>query len=218
MRRTRLRPLPDGRISPRAALLFPRHRRDRHDLPGRRGQLAHGTTRRAGRCRATSSFTTPLKRISTLCTIVGAVPGVDPAAHGWTRPRTRSPPAADPLRHPLPLAASALHGISWIYPEDYGRAGFAMLSTADAEGPGHGPTGRVSSPSCCSRSPCPSLPRHDGPLYPIHRSRAGAASSPHPSPSTSSERTRPPALFMVSNLYLMPVMTLLVMAPGSALG
>ncbi len=78
---------------------------------------------------------TPLKRHSSLATLVGAVPGALPIVGGWT---ASGAPLGAPawtlfwimflwqLPHFLALA--------WIYREDYRRAGLRMLSVADADG------------------------------------------------------------------------------------
>jgi protoheme IX farnesyltransferase len=78
---------------------------------------------------------TPLKRHSSLATLVGAVPGALPIVGGWT---ASGAPLGAPawalfwimflwqLPHFLALA--------WVYREDYRRAGLRMLSVADADG------------------------------------------------------------------------------------
>jgi protoheme IX farnesyltransferase len=71
---------------------------------------------------------TPLKRITPLCTLVGAVSGAMPTLIGWSAGSGR-----------LDLKAWALYAvlflwqfphfmaIAWMYREDYGRAGFIVL-------------------------------------------------------------------------------------------
>ena len=78
MRRTRLRPLPDGRIAPRAAFVF-------SDLISILGTLYLGlavnwlTAALGALTLLTYIFIyTPLKRVSTICTLIGAVPGAIP--------------------------------------------------------------------------------------------------------------------------------------------
>ena len=85
---------------------------------------------------------TPLKRISTTNTLVGAIPGALPPLIGWAA-----------ARNDLALPAWTLFAIlffwqlphffaiGWMYREDYARAGFVMLSGRDLEG---GRTGRQS--------------------------------------------------------------------------
>jgi heme o synthase len=78
---------------------------------------------------------TPLKRRTSLATLVGAIPGALPIVGGWTAAGA-----------PLDARAAALFAIlflwqlphvlalSWIHREDYARAGLRMMSVNDAEG------------------------------------------------------------------------------------
>ncbi len=77
---------------------------------------------------------TPLKRYTTLCTIVGAVPGAIPAAMGWTA-------ATGHLDMPA-LALFAIlffwqmpHflAIAILYRDDYAKGGFKMLPVVDRD-------------------------------------------------------------------------------------
>lgn len=84
---------------------------------------------------------TPLKRITTLCTIVGAVPGALPTVMGWTAVVGDS--SAIEINHLLPQAL-ALFGILFfwqlphflaiaiLYKDDYAKAGFKMLPVIDS--------------------------------------------------------------------------------------
>jgi protoheme IX farnesyltransferase len=82
---------------------------------------------------------TPLKTVSSLCTIVGAIPGALPPVMGWAAAGPLGPGAGSlflilffwQLPHFLALA--------WMYKDDYARGGFPMLPVQDAEG---GATGR----------------------------------------------------------------------------
>jgi protoheme IX farnesyltransferase len=135
MRRTRLRPLPDGRISPRAALLFS----SAISIIGTvyLGVAVNWLTAALGAFTLTSYIFvyTPLKRVSTICTLIGAIPGAVPPLMGWTA-------ATGHLALPGWIAFAVVFlwqlphfmAISWIYREDYGRAGFAMLAVRDADG------------------------------------------------------------------------------------
>lgn len=78
---------------------------------------------------------TPLKRVSSLCTLVGAVPGALPPVMGWAAARGTLEPGALgiflilffwQLPHFLALA--------WLYREDYARAGQPMLPVAEPDG------------------------------------------------------------------------------------
>jgi heme o synthase len=78
---------------------------------------------------------TPLKRITTLNTIVGAIPGALPPLMGWTAARGE-----------ITIEGWALFAIlffwqlphflaiAWIYRDQYAKAGFAMLPVLDPEG------------------------------------------------------------------------------------
>jgi protoheme IX farnesyltransferase len=78
---------------------------------------------------------TPLKRRTSLATLVGAIPGALPIVGGWT--------AAGALLDARPAVLFSIlflwqlpHvlALSWIHREDYARAGLRMMSVNDAEG------------------------------------------------------------------------------------
>jgi protoheme IX farnesyltransferase len=79
---------------------------------------------------------TPLKRRTSLSTVVGAVPGALPPLIGWAA-------AGGSLAAPAPWALFLLMffwqlphflAISWLYREDYGRAQLPMLAVVDTGG------------------------------------------------------------------------------------
>jgi protoheme IX farnesyltransferase len=78
---------------------------------------------------------TPLKTKSSVCTLVGAIPGALPPVMGWAAARGSVEMGAGilflilffwQLPHFLALA--------WMYREDYARAGFPMLSVEEPTG------------------------------------------------------------------------------------
>ncbi len=78
---------------------------------------------------------TPLKKVSPLCTFVGAFPGAMPGVLGWTAARGRLDWEA------LVLFAIVFfwqfphfHSIAWLYREDYERAQIRMLPVVQADG------------------------------------------------------------------------------------
>ncbi len=78
---------------------------------------------------------TPLKRISPVCTLVGAVPGAIPPVMGWTAARDGLGPEAALLFAILFLwQLPHFFAIAWMYREDYARGGFPMLSVVDPSG------------------------------------------------------------------------------------
>ena len=132
MRRTQSRPLPSGRLRTSASAAFAWGL----GVAGVLYLLAFTNVIVAALAAATlASYVflyTPLKRHTSLSTLVGAVPGALPILGGWAA-----------ARHDLALEAWALFGIvflwqlphflalAWLYREDYARAGLRMLSVTD---------------------------------------------------------------------------------------
>lgn len=78
---------------------------------------------------------TPLKRRTTLATLVGAVPGALPILGGWTAITGGLHAEAWILFWILFLwQLPHFLALAWLYREDYRRAGLKMLSVDDAEG------------------------------------------------------------------------------------
>jgi protoheme IX farnesyltransferase len=75
---------------------------------------------------------TPLKRITTLNTLVGAVPGALPPVIGWVAVRGRLDSGAL-LLFLILFVWQVPHflAIAWMYRDDYARAGLKMLSVGD---------------------------------------------------------------------------------------
>lgn len=135
MRRTAERPLPAGRMDPDAALLFgvALAVAGLLELYFTVNPLTAllGTVALAGYV----FVYTPLKRVSSLATIIGAVPGAIPPMMGWSAVRGELDPAAWVLfgllffwQMPHFLA------IAWLCREDYAQGGFPMLTVNDPEG------------------------------------------------------------------------------------
>jgi protoheme IX farnesyltransferase len=135
MERTRSRPLPDGRLAPLEALLFG----SALTLVGL-AVLGLGVGWLATLVTAATFVLyifayTPLKVRTSLCTIVGAVPGALPPVTGWAA-----------ARDDLGVGAWVLFGILFLwqlphtlaigrlYQHDYARAGVQILPVVDAEG------------------------------------------------------------------------------------
>lgn len=77
---------------------------------------------------------TPLKRITTLNTIVGAIPGALPPVIGWTAARGHADFESWILFAILFLwQMPHFLAISWLYREDYKQAGFVMLTGSDPD-------------------------------------------------------------------------------------
>jgi protoheme IX farnesyltransferase len=135
MRRTRLRPLPDGRVAPSDARTF-----------GIALSLA-GLALLAARTNWLSTalalatliiyliIYTPIKRRTSLSTLVGAVPGALPAVIGWTASHGSIALGGATLFAIVFLwQIPHFMAIAWMYRDDYGKAGFPMLPVVDPEG------------------------------------------------------------------------------------
>ena len=140
MLRTRNRPLPAGRLTPGEGLAFA----FAISSVGL-AVLAAGTNRLTFSLglAALASYVfayTPLKRVSSLCTVVGAVPGAIPPLMGWAAARGALDRTAWALFAILFLwQLPHFLALAWMYREDYARGGFPMLAVSDEGG---GSTGR----------------------------------------------------------------------------
>jgi len=135
MQRTKTRPIPAGRMLPRDAL-----------IAGSLLAIA-GVIYLARACNWLSASLaaatiliyifayTPLKRISTTNTLVGAIPGALPPMIGWAAASGRLDPGAWSLFAILFFwQMPHFFAIAWMYREDYARAGFQMVSRGDETG------------------------------------------------------------------------------------
>lgn len=135
MRRTMSRPLPSGVLFPAEALWF-----GVVLAVGGMADLLLATNLLACLLAAATSAAylgayTPLKTRSTLATLVGAFPGAVPPLIGWAAARGSLAPGAWVLFAILFLwQFPHFHAISWMYREDYARAGIRMLPVVDREG------------------------------------------------------------------------------------
>ncbi len=78
---------------------------------------------------------TPLKRRTPLSTLIGAVPGALPIVGGWTAAGGALDTRASVLFAILFLwQLPHFLALSWIYRDEYARAGLRMLSVGDADG------------------------------------------------------------------------------------
>jgi len=208
MRRTRLRPLPDGRISPRAALTFSAAIAVIGTLY--LGVAVNWLTAALGAFTLTSYIFvyTPLKRVSTICTIIGAVPGAIPPLMGWTA-ATNHLGLGGWIAFAILFFWQLPHfmALSWIYREDYQSAGFLMSSASAAR------QAVFFSLALLAVSVAPSFAGMAGIAYAIGAVVCGVALLAM-SIRFFFDRSNRTAmrLFMTSNLYLVVVMTLLVVS------
>jgi protoheme IX farnesyltransferase len=135
MRRTRLRPLPDGRIAPSDARIFG----IALSLAGLLLLAVRTNWLSAALALATLVIYlivyTPMKRRTSLSTLVGAVPGALPALIGWTASHGSIALGGATLFAIVFLwQIPHFMAIAWMYRDDYGKAGFPMLPVIDPEG------------------------------------------------------------------------------------
>jgi heme o synthase len=135
MRRTRLRPLPDGRLTSGEATLF-----GLVLAGGGLAVLAQYTNVLAALLALATLLTyilwyTPMKRRSPAATMVGAIPGALPPLIGWAASSGRVGVGGLALFAIVFLwQIPHFMAIAWLYREDYGRAGFPMLPVIDPKG------------------------------------------------------------------------------------
>jgi len=135
MQRTKSRPVPAGRMRPTSAVVV--------------GSVLSvlGVAYLAFTCNALTAILaaitvavyifayTPLKRISTFNTLVGAVPGALPPVIGWAAARGTADAGGWSLFLIVFLwQLPHFFAIAWMYRDDYARAGFQMIASDDATG------------------------------------------------------------------------------------
>ena len=135
MLRTKTRPIPAGRMSPRDALILG----CLLSIAGVVYLTILSNWLSAALAAATIGIYifayTPLKRISTFNTLVGAIPGALPPMVGWAAATGRLDPGAWSLFAILFFwQLPHFFAIAWMYREDYARAGFEMISKDDTSG------------------------------------------------------------------------------------
>jgi protoheme IX farnesyltransferase len=135
MKRTRGRPFPSGRISPRSGFAFAA------GLSALGFVLLLQLVNALTAALALISWAcyllvyTPLKRRTTLNTLVGAVSGAVPPMMGWTA-ATGSLGAGAWVLFAVLFIWQIPHflAIAWVHREDYARGGFRMLPVVDPDG------------------------------------------------------------------------------------
>ena len=206
MRRTAQRPIPAGRLHPDVALLFGVGIAVAGLL-----ELALGANLLAALLAGLTLFGyvfvyTPLKRVSSLATVVGAFPGAAPPLIGWAA-----------VTGTLDAEAWALFGllffwqmphflaIAWLYRADYERGGYPMLSVADPEGLR---TSRQALIYCAALVPVSLLPAalgQVGALYFVGALAAGAWFLASTAAFALDRSTRTARRLMLVSVFYLPV-------------
>lgn len=213
MRRTQGRPLPSGRVSPRAATVFAAT----ISLAGVLYLAWAVNLLTAGLAALTlASYVllyTPLKRKTSLNTLIGAVPGALPIVGGWTAAGGALSPAVLALFWILFLwQLPHFLALAWIYREDYRRGGLAMLSVEDPDGRHTGRMTLLYALALLPVSLLPTLLGVTGALYFFGALALGLAYAAASAGMTWSVTTRQAwRLFIVSIIYLPALLTLMVL-------
>src|SRR5918994_4347959 len=135
MRRTRLRPLPDGRLAITEALTFAAILSAAGLLILAAAVNGLAAVVALATLGSYAVVYTPLKRRTSFATVIGAIPGALPPVIGWAAAGS-----------PLTRGAWVLFGIlflwqlphflaiAWMYRDDYARAGLPMLPVIEPDG------------------------------------------------------------------------------------
>lgn len=135
MRRTASRPLPAGRLQPTTVAIF-------GGVASVAGliYLALMVNLLTSVLGAVTSISylfiyTPLKRLTWVNTLVGAIPGALPPLMGWTAARNELSGEGWALFAIVAFwQIPHFMAIAWLYREEYAKAGFVMLPNVDADG------------------------------------------------------------------------------------
>lgn len=155
---------------------------------------------------------TPLKRRTSLSTLIGAVPGALPIVGGWTAAGGTLDARACILFAILFLwQLPHFLALSWIYRDDYARAGLQMLSVGDADGRTTFRQAALHAAALVPVSLAPAVVGMGGPLYFVGAALLSAGylwasvnAARHPS------RDGARRLFSASLIYLPSVLALMI--------
>lgn len=166
MERTRLRPLPDGRLQMREALLF-------GGLLTVAG-VGYLLLRVNGASAAVTAITalsylgayTPLKRRTSLCTVLGAIPGALPPLTGWVAVRPDAW-AGGWILFGIVFLWQVPHtlAIASVYRRDYARAEIKLLPVIEPDGESTGRQVVVNCVALLAVGLLPAVMGMTGPLY-----------------------------------------------------
>jgi heme o synthase len=213
MRRTQDRPLPSGRMTPETVLIIG-------------GACAAGgmlylaltvnlATALLGALTLGSYVLvyTPLKRVTTLNTVIGAIPGGLPPLMGWTAARGEISGDGWSLFAILCFwQLPHFLAIAWMYRDEYAKAGFVMLPVVDPTGERTGRQAFCHTLGLLPISLCPFLFKMVGPVYLVGAIILGAGfawSAFRFSRRLTLQRAR--VLFYASIIYLPLLLILMVL-------
>jgi protoheme IX farnesyltransferase len=166
MRRTRLRPLPDGRLSSTDAAIFACVL----SVAGL-ALLAFGANLLSAVVALATLVSyalvyTPLKKRTSFATVIGAIPGALPPVIGWAAARDSLSQGAWVLFGIVFLwQLPHFLAIAWSHREDYARAGFPMLPVLEPDGRSTARQAVVYAAALLPLSLAPTLVGMSGPTY-----------------------------------------------------
>jgi len=212
MHRTAGRPLPSGRLQPATVAVFG----GACSVLGLvyLAALVNPLTSVVGAVTSISYLFiyTPLKRVTWLNTLVGAIPGALPPLMGWTAARNELSGEGWTLFAVLAFwQIPHFMAIAWLYREEYAKAGFVMLPNVDADGSRTGLHAVGNTLALFIVSLCPFLLGMNGPVYLAFAVVLGAAYfwfAVRFARQLTVVRAR--QLFLVSIIYLPLLLTALV--------
>lgn len=175
MRRTASRPLPSGRLQPTTVALF-----GGICSVGGLVYLAVAVNLLTSVLGAVTSISylfiyTPLKRVSWVNTLVGAIPGALPPLMGWTAARNELSGEGWTLFAIVAFwQIPHFMAIAWLYREEYAKAGFVMLPNVDADGSRTAHYAIVNTVALFIAALCPFLLKLNGVFYLVSAMVLGA--------------------------------------------
>ena len=135
MRRTRTRPLPDGRLQSPEAFLFGAILTVAGLAVLSLGANPLSAVVAFATLASYAVIYTPLKRRTSFATVIGAIPGALPPVIGWAAARNEISQGAWVLFGILFLwQLPHFLAIAWMFREDYARAGLRMLPVIEPDG------------------------------------------------------------------------------------
>ena len=166
MRRTASRPLPSGRMQPSTVAIF-------GGVCSVAGliYLAVAVNLLTSVLGAVTSISylfiyTPLKRVTWMNTLVGAIPGALPPLMGWTAARNELTGEGWTLFAIVAFwQIPHFMAIAWLYRDEYAKAGFVMLPNVDADGSRTAQYSVANTVALLGASICPFVLKMNGPIY-----------------------------------------------------
>ena len=166
MRRTRLRPLPDGRLASVEAVTFAAVLSCLGLLILAAAVNVLAATVALATLGSYAAVYTPLKRRTSFATVIGAIPGALPPVIGWAAAVNSLSRGAWVLFGILFLwQLPHFLAIAWMYRDDYARAGLPMLPVIEPDGRSTGRQAALYAAALLPVALAPSLVGMSGPAY-----------------------------------------------------